>query len=470
MKDEETKSKASSAVTTTSSKDGSDPPSSRQPEPPMPPKHKKPRKQTQFGQADPIRDVSIFAAILGFLFFMSWVFSDVGNPEADGLLNKANILGTTMKTIGQLEQSLQVQLQRERRTKIEDCKIFMSQTSLPMEAFGLFAGKNFTAGEPIFATTTTAESSFISLSSSWMEETVYLPWYALLINHHPIFSNLRPDPVKNLFVDANSMLEGPPMLVARRDIVEGEELLLPWEFHPARFLDNFGSKIPQYDHYRQAQKIMEETRFTLQAADGNIPVSRKADLGMALRAVSGAVAHYDKIVAGILPTNALELVKYSLEENRNKKLLELSVSNQTKKSLSLNGYCLDDTVKVKEGSLHTTRAIEVNQTFYTMPLFVHLSPYQKPCENLDQTCSSKPQIDVCYGQSGSSVSLCPLLPGSLRVVDSLSEESKDQVNAKLEWDSRSTSNRKRAMYSPKELLSEVSFQLSHVPCSIISFS
>ena len=432
----------------------------------------KPRKQTQFGKADPIRDISIFAGILAFLFFLSWIFADVGDPDGDSLANKANLLNTAKKSIGNMQHSVREQMERDTRPKVKDCRVFLSQTSIPMEGFGLFAGQNYTAGDPIFVPGTIAQSpSLISVFSSHMEQTVFLPFFALLLNHHPSQTNVRVDRLQKLFLDSNTMGAGLPKLVASRDIAEGEELLLPWDLHPARFIEieGFSDKIPQTHHYEDARKIIEESRIILQATGKKVPAKRKSDLALALKAIQSAVARYDKVVAGILPTIPSVLEKYAKDVESGKSLAEWSVNSRSRTSLAWDGYCLDDTVQVKGDSLYTTeRSIEANQTFYTLPLFVHLNRYQSTCQQSEETCSpGSKEMDVCFGQFGSPVSLCPLSPAPVRVVDIYSEDSREQINSRFDWGNRNANNRKRGLFSPQMLLSKVSFIVSNACPNIV---
>jgi hypothetical protein len=109
------------------------------------PKPKKKLKATQFGKADPVRDISIFVGFLSFMFLLSYMLKDVGNPpDPDQKLNSLSTLKQMKKAIGD-----SIRLEMEGKTPRYDCELFLGLTSLRGGGFGVFAGKNYTKGQVV---------------------------------------------------------------------------------------------------------------------------------------------------------------------------------------------------------------------------------------------------------------------------------------------------------------------------------
>jgi hypothetical protein len=107
------------------------------------------KKATQFGKADPVRDASIVAGFFAFMFFLSWMLNNVGNPNVDPSL-KIN----TMSSLKKMKRAIgdSIKLEMEGKSPRYDCELFLGLTSLRGGGLGVFAGKNYTKGQVVVGT------------------------------------------------------------------------------------------------------------------------------------------------------------------------------------------------------------------------------------------------------------------------------------------------------------------------------
>jgi hypothetical protein len=119
---------------------------------PKPPKRK---KQSQFGKADPVRDICIFIAFVSFMLFMSYLWKDVGKIDLDDPVTEARpSLGSLKKFPKKILEAIMYEDQK--RPLRMDCDLFLYKSStIPGAGKSLFAGKNYSVREEIVSTITT---------------------------------------------------------------------------------------------------------------------------------------------------------------------------------------------------------------------------------------------------------------------------------------------------------------------------
>ena len=109
------------------------------------PKHLSP---TKVGKANPVRDFSLF---LGFIVFVMYVTYDFGNPEP----TKSSLIETmemAAENVNQMSDALNRmamrQFEKSQASRPDvPCSVFASPSSIPGAGLGLFAGRDYAAGE-----------------------------------------------------------------------------------------------------------------------------------------------------------------------------------------------------------------------------------------------------------------------------------------------------------------------------------
>jgi hypothetical protein len=112
----------------------------------------KPKKNSQFGKADPVRDICIFIGFLCFMFFMSYLWQDVGKINLDDPVTKSRpSLGSLKKYRKKILEAIVYDAQKQPLRM--DCDVFLYKSStIPGAGTSLFAGKNYSVREEIVST------------------------------------------------------------------------------------------------------------------------------------------------------------------------------------------------------------------------------------------------------------------------------------------------------------------------------
>ncbi len=257
---------------------------------------------------------------------------------------------------------------------IEPCSLYLGQSSIPDSGWGFFAGKNYTLGESIRVERVQKIPTSVSGSES------VSPW-SLLLKPHSVLSNVKLE-------DASAG----KMLVATREIVEGEEFFLSLEDHPiggdkdggSALAYVFAHSMPTSEHFLRADEHIRDARTqyfgainytkieeeeekrkkrdsaqTYSNARWNRSFNKKRkgapqklykkeavkDIEKGLRLWQSAVRSYDPIVAKLLPTRAWALALYHQNTVEDKSLFSsssslLALKNQTLRSLSKSASCV----------------------------------------------------------------------------------------------------------------------------------
>jgi hypothetical protein len=287
----------------------------------------------------------------------------------------------------------------------DPCSLYLGPSSIPDTGWGWFAGKNYTAGESIrierghkhnFLAVIPPPPSATSSASSTSETPTtttkgIVPW-SLLLKPHSLLSNVKweeeDDDSSSLLPQEEEWALAVSVLVATRDIVEGEEFFVSWEDHPnggsGPFGYVFGDSLPSPDHFLRADEHIREARIQyfgtinytkLENGEATKPrpkiqransdgrwnsrnKKRKAssqqqlyktesarDIETGLTLWQRAVEKYDPLVAKLLPTKVRTLAMYHQRAALDELLFSSSsllgsLRNQTVRSLAKDAWCV----------------------------------------------------------------------------------------------------------------------------------
>lgn len=103
-------------------------------------------RSVKIGKASPVRDMFLFAGFIGFMLFIAWVYSDVGQP-VDITKEKPGSLAS----LKHYKKLMEKTLSKKKRNQIYryDCGVFLTPSSIKGTGVGIFAGKNYSQGEEI---------------------------------------------------------------------------------------------------------------------------------------------------------------------------------------------------------------------------------------------------------------------------------------------------------------------------------
>ena len=331
--------------------------------------------------------------------------------------------------------------------------------------------------------------------------------FALLIRHHPTLHN----------VDGDLMLSKQQQqhpIIATRSIQVGEELFLSYNNHPHSHLKSkdvqrtphhVDSNVNNNDHpvfhniplledYNIADEIIQEQLQLFKATKQHLQNKRRQEIGYGLRSTQRAVRRFNSKVASLLPTIANEMIEY-----RGGKTTQLiGISNNTHRSLALNGMCFDDMKQQQsnQASTPTTtlvakRAIKNQTVAFPIPLYVSqqydgsidrscsassggdddaaddaTTTTTGECTSIDSSGNSHDNIKTdgpCMTGTETSLLFCPLLFGSFRIIPypprdqhdgSISSENDDDYekpNIEIKWSDRNFFNEKIKIQSIKTI-------------------
>jgi hypothetical protein len=173
-------------------------------------------KPSKVGKANPIRDLGILAAAIGFLSLIAYVTKDVGMPHNE----EKNIKKVRELMKQKIIKEKEAEKKRKRKT---ECGIFLGTSSIPGTGFGIFAGKSLGKGDGLL--------DQLGPGLYYQVEDQIVSQYGLVLKHHPHLMNLERD--------ADGSLK------SSRSIEAGDELFLDFESHPHSIL---GSKVPYFEN------------------------------------------------------------------------------------------------------------------------------------------------------------------------------------------------------------------------------
>jgi hypothetical protein len=295
------------------------------------------------------------------------------------------------------------------------------------------------------------------------DNPLFLPPFALILKHHPWFTNI--EFVDLAYTGTDPSHYEPPVLKASRDITVGEELFIPYEkMHPQSFTSLF-STVPQLDDYLQADEIIQDERIQLKATSRNLPRKRHPEVGLALRMTQRAVTRYNPVVASLLPNVAGGLLDYIPFGSTS---IVNSVKNYTHQNLAYFSPCLDDIEwNSKIGMVVAKRSVKQGKPIASVPLYAIMVQQQQQQQQTQESCSAigeeQEECDAtyiyhegCFGQVGSSLQLCPLSHGPIRVISSNTEavdndHDHEKPNAEYQWSAWNDENQKRSTLTPLEI-------------------
>jgi hypothetical protein len=298
------------------------------------------------------------------------------------------------------------------------------------------------------------------------DNPLFLPPFALILKHHPWFTNI--EHVDLAYHGQDPSPYESPQLKASRDIAVGEELFIPFEkMHPQSFTSLFAT-IPQYHDYLQANEIIQDERIQLKATSRNFPRKRQPEVGMALRMTQRAVARYNPVVASLLPNVAKGLLDYIPVDATS---LVHSVQNYTHQNLAYFSQCLDDIEWHHQNqTIVAKRSVPKGKPLASLPLYAIQQQQQQHTKTSCSAVADEEQEacdatdrryhEGCFGQVGSSLQLCPLSHGPIRVISistSSAEEAvivdndNEEPNAEYQWSAWNEDNKKRKSLTPLEL-------------------
>jgi hypothetical protein len=302
--------------------------------PTPPPPHKRPKKATHFGKADPVRDSILFVAFLTFMFGVSYLSKSV-------VLNNDNNDSTkklpSLSDVRQMKMSLQYALEESQKSGFEpdiECSVMLGMSSLPHSGWGLFSGKNFRVGDDILGATQINMMKMnikmnMKMPASWLVNANHKNRhpYALLVQPHSLLANAQWDLEVDMDVkssaaaaaaaattDDDGALLFPivPKLVATKYIAPGDEIFVAWEdhylyqHHPHLFPNT-----PTPNHFHRTDEIIQEAREIFKLNTGaSIRRTRIPEINKALKMVKRTLFRYDAIVARLVPMTLDELLLY----------------------------------------------------------------------------------------------------------------------------------------------------------------
>ena len=300
------------------------------------------------------------------------------------------------------------------------------------------------------------------------DNPLFLPPFALILKHHPWFTNIEHVDLVDHGQDPSHYES--PKLKASRDISVGEELFIPYETMHPQSLTSLFSTIPRLHDYLEANEIIQEERIHLQATSRNFPRKRHSEVGLALRMTQRAVARYNPVVASLLPTVAHQLLDYIPIGSTS---LVHSVQNNTHRNLAYFSYCLDDIEwNLDSKRIVAKRSVKQGKPMASLPLYAIQQDHthgdsSSSCsavvadEQLDECVLATDRMyhEGCFGQVGSSLQLCPLSHGPIRVISMTEEEAVDndgnhdneKPNAEYQWSAWNDDNKKRSSLTPLEM-------------------
>ncbi len=109
---------------------------------------KRATRSATFGKANPLRDLGVFMAIIFFFFFVASSLQSFGKIDTgEEVIQNQGSLGRFRQMRNALSTMLQHEL-HQNPVRL-DCDLLLTKSTIPRTGFGVFAGRNYTQGEPI---------------------------------------------------------------------------------------------------------------------------------------------------------------------------------------------------------------------------------------------------------------------------------------------------------------------------------
>ena len=116
----------------------------------LPKRRPPPTRSARVGKADPVRDLGILFGIFLLFYFVSNSFDNILDTD-DGEMVEELQDQKKFKGFKAMQQALG-SLMEEQMSKYplrEDCELFLAPSSIPKSGWGVFTGRDFTAGENV---------------------------------------------------------------------------------------------------------------------------------------------------------------------------------------------------------------------------------------------------------------------------------------------------------------------------------
>jgi hypothetical protein len=256
----------------------------------------------------------------------------------------------------------------------DPCGLYLTQSSIPETGWGWFAGKNYDSGEAIRIETLT---------------TGGIPSGSLLLKPHSVLSNVKWEAAPQAPSEEDWSAS---VLVATREIQEGEEFFLSWEDHLYSSVSDgpfdyvFADVLPLPEHFSKANEYIQEAHtqyfgainYAKPEVDENQPKKPRyktsnarwnraygkrerrihaakhgnlfkpesaVDINKGLTLWKRTLEKFDPLVAKLLPTKAETLAQYHRKARKDESLFSSSslfgsLQNQTINSLSKSAICV----------------------------------------------------------------------------------------------------------------------------------
>lgn len=347
------------------------------------------------GKANPLRDLGILLAAVGVLMLMTRNFEMPGPstdeeefiPE-DPFANTLNKLANAFAKLAQADMD-------SKSYRNEPCDIFLRLGSIPKTGYSLYAGRNYTQDEMI-------PIPGMELSRWLPVSNLNVAPHGFLLKHHPLQINVQ----GLLFTEAH--LTQSVSVRATRDILEGEELYIDFQQHPAKHLTNLFDYIPSKEDHEIASEIRKDIIFT------------------GKRLVQGQ----RKKTIRINPTPMLSLVQRSMEKVRPQVAALLHREPMYEPSLyqhKVSSVCPSDVVVVDNTSIRTKYTVAKGETLTVIPLHRFSTPKEQEGEDELPDWA----LHCISADKGNQTEwFCPLTMSALHLIKAAIDSS---FNVELKW-------------------------------------
>jgi hypothetical protein len=317
--------------------------------------------------------------------------------------------------------------------RMENCSLFLNAGSIPGTGLSFFAGRNYTAGELLL------ETRVLYPLSTEQEDTFFVPPHALLLKHHPHFSNVEGLLLTDLHDGSITQFE----LRASKLIKAGEEFFVGFQHHPQSMLTVHGFR-PLFDHiptapdYETADKITNDVIRTISQMQKTQKKNKQFNSDYVYSLLKRSVGNFNTRVASLLPRSSRDA------GNKQRALgvpsVYSAVHNRSLTELQISGTCVDDLRRVSvSGSTDIVllnRNVKKGDILAKIPLLVLKKRNGAFCAAEQQQCTISPLKEAstssCFGQDDVHM---PILVCPLNLEAALIEPTvADDANVEYRWE------------------------------------
>jgi hypothetical protein len=363
----------------------------------------------------------------------------------------------TLAEIRRYKKILQNVFEEKQRTGYTpdfNCDLFLGSSSIRRAGWGVFAGKNYRAGDEITITgswphwivmhgedQTYASSDNENSTCSSSSTTAKFPTFSFLLKPHAILHNAEWKEAPSSKSSSTTTTDGNyPKLVATKDISTAEEIFLTWDQHPHQtFQHLFEDTMPTHDHFEKADVIIQDARKVFKVNKGhNVQKRRLGGITEGLMMLRRGIFRYDALVATLLPRTADELLLYQTDTSTSE---VHSLENQTIATLASTARCMtnvewkklqqmDDDHNLSKSNLNYVLSKNfVGKGDLIMPIPLLLQQPKLNGEEDKSLMNAMTYSLSCFNLK--NVALCPLT-NPVMITNNL-----DIANAKYEWSTNS---------------------------------